>query len=85
VWQRRGIPFLGLCRLRRRELVDGNCCWSRTRFWVVDCGEWTTKRDKPPFGLVASARGWLVVERNGTTTPMVGRIVPCTQPIDSYN
>jgi hypothetical protein len=53
-WKRRGIPFLRLCRLKGRELVDWNCCWSRTGFWDDDCGEWKTKRAKPPYGLIAS-------------------------------
>jgi hypothetical protein len=52
-----------------------------TRFWVVECGEWTTKRAKPPCGLIAPARGWLVVERNGTTNPMVGRNILRMQPV----
>jgi hypothetical protein len=33
VWQRRGIPFLSLYRLRGRRLADWNCCWSRTWVW----------------------------------------------------
>jgi hypothetical protein len=32
-------------------------------FWVVECGEWIAKRARPPCGLIASARGWLAIER----------------------
>jgi hypothetical protein len=41
-------------------------------FWVVECGEWTAKRARPPCGLIASARGWLVVDRKGTTSLWLG-------------
>jgi len=32
-WKRRGIPFLEFYRLRGREMMDWNCCWSRTWFF----------------------------------------------------
>jgi hypothetical protein len=32
-------------------------------FWVVECGECIAKRDISPCGIIASAQGWLVVER----------------------
>jgi hypothetical protein len=31
-------------------------------FFIVKCGEWTTKRAKTPCGLIALAQGKLVVE-----------------------
>jgi len=31
-------------------------------FWDVECGEWTTKRDRAPYGLIVSARGWISIE-----------------------
>jgi hypothetical protein len=33
-------------------------------FWDAKCGEWTTKRAKSPCGLIASARGWLLLREN---------------------
>jgi hypothetical protein len=52
------IPWV----LRGIESVDGNCCWSRNRFWVIDCGDWTSNRAKPPCGLIASTWGWLAID-----------------------
>jgi len=63
VWQRRGILFLGLCRLRGKRvgrlelLLEYNL-----GFFIVKCGEWTTKRAKIPCGLIALTQGQLVVE-----------------------
>jgi len=60
---KKGIPFLGLCRLRRKRvsglelLLDYNLS-----FWVADCGEWTFKKAIPPFGLIASTQAWITIE-----------------------
>jgi len=46
-------------RARGLELLWG----VEPRFQVAECGAWTTRRDRSPRGLIASARGWSVVER----------------------
>jgi hypothetical protein len=64
--------------------VDGNCCQSRIGFWVVDCGEWTTKRDKPPCELIALAREWLDM-RFGIKNQWLGGLSPvCNQLVHQF-
>jgi len=41
-------------------------------FLDAKCGESTTKRDKPPSRLIASARVWLIVDRIWTTSLWLG-------------
>jgi hypothetical protein len=46
-------------------------------FGVVECGESTNRRAWSPYGIIASARGWLVVEIKWTTFPMARRFILC--------
>jgi hypothetical protein len=53
-------------------LEDWNCCWSRN-IGIVVLSVWTMdKRDRPPCELIASTRGWFVVEKKRTTSLSLG-------------
>jgi hypothetical protein len=67
----------------KRDWWIGTVVGVEPGFGVVECGEWTTKRARSPCGLIASARGWLVVEKMNNK-PMAGRFILRMQPVGYF-
>jgi len=58
----KGVHSLGCAGCGEDSWWIGTVVGVEPVFWVAKCGEWTPKRSKHPFGLIASTWGWPVVD-----------------------
>jgi len=50
----KGVHSLGCVGCEEERLWIGTIVGDKPRFWVAECEEWTTKRAKPPYQIIAS-------------------------------
>jgi hypothetical protein len=59
----KGVHSLGCAYCGEYSWWIGIVVGVKLGFGVGECGESTTRKDRSPFGLIASAQGWPTIER----------------------